>query len=140
LWEELSKVEHRTYLWLKLIFELIHKDTQSITKRGRLKIFGTIPDSVDAAYTAILNQSTDKEQAKKLLQIVCIAIRPLSVKEMGIAISIQPGDKALGDLEIPPVDYSKNLIRNLCGLFVSVVDGRVYLLHQTAKEFLLGAE
>jgi hypothetical protein len=136
--EELSKVEHRTYLWLKLIFDLIRKDAQSITKRGRLKIFGTIPDSVDAAYTAILNQSTDKEQAKKLLQIVCIATRPLSVKEMSIAISIQPEDKALEDLEILSEEYSKGLIRNLCGLFVSVIDGRVYLLHQTAKEFLIG--
>ncbi|CZR63528.1 uncharacterized protein PAC_13425 [Phialocephala subalpina] len=135
---ELAKVEHRTYLWLKLIFELIRKDAQSVTKRGRLKIFGTIPDSVDAAYTAILNQSTDKEQAKKLLQIVCIAVRPLSVKEMSIALSIQEDDKALSDLEVQSEEYSKNLIRNLCGLFVSVIDGRVYLLHQTAKEFLIG--
>ena len=136
--EELSKVEHRTYLWLKLIFELIRKDAQSITRSGRRKLFGTIPDSVDAAYTAILNQSTDKKQAKKLLQIVCTAIRPLSVKEISIAISIQPDDKKLEDLENLPDNYSKNLIRNLCGLFVSVIDGRVYLLHQTAKEFLIG--
>jgi len=33
--ENLSKVEHRTYLWLKLIFELIRKDINSFTKRGR---------------------------------------------------------------------------------------------------------
>jgi hypothetical protein len=136
--EELAKVEHRTYLWLKLIFDLIRKDAQSVTKKGRLKIFGTIPDSVDAAYTAILNQSTDKAEARKLLQIVCTAIRPLSVKEMSIALSIQPEDKALEDLEIQSEEYSKHLIRNLCGLFVSVIGGRVYLLHQTAKEFLIG--
>jgi len=136
--DEISKVEHRTYLWLKLIFDLIGKDAQSITKQGRRRIFGTIPDSVDSAYTAILNQSTDKEQAKKLLQIVCTAIRPLSVKEMHIAISIEQEDRSLDDLEAPSEEHSKSLIRNLCGLFVSVIDGRVYLLHQTAKEFLIG--
>ena len=136
--DEISKVEHRTYLWLKLIFDLIGKDAQSITKQGRRRIFGTIPDSVDSAYTAILNQSTDKEQAKKLLQIVCTAIKPLSVKEMHIAISIEQEDRSLDDLEAPSEEHSKSLIRNLCGLFVSVIDGRVYLLHQTAKEFLIG--
>jgi len=138
--KELCKAEHRTYLWLKLIFDLIRKDVESITKRGRQKIFGTIPSSVDAAYTRILNQSTDKKQAKKLLQIVCTAARPLYIKEMSIAISIQPDDETLEDLEIGGFseEYSKMLIRNLCGLFVSVIDGRVYLLHQTAKEFLLG--
>jgi hypothetical protein len=135
--EEFAKVEHRTYLWLTLIFDLIHSNLDSVTKRGRQKIFGTIPHSVDAAYAAILNKSTDKGQARKLLQIVCAATRPLSVKEMSIAISIQAGDKAYKDLEIPSEDYSKKWIRNLCGLFVSIIDGRVYLLHETAKQFLI---
>jgi hypothetical protein len=121
-----------------LVFELINNNIDSPTKTGRRKIFGTLPDSVDAAYTAILNQSTDKAQARKLLQIVCIATRPLSIKEMSIAISIQEDDKTLEDLEIQSEEYSKHLIRNLCGLFVSVIDGRIYLLHQTAKEFLVG--
>ena len=46
---ELSKVEHRTYLWLKLIFDLIDDDLQNVTKEGRKRIFGSIPDSIDAA-------------------------------------------------------------------------------------------
>jgi len=62
------------------------------------------------------------------------------VKEMSIAISIQEDDKALDDVEVQSEEYSKILIRNLCGLFVSIIDGRVYLLHQTAKEFLLGQD
>lgn len=132
-----SKVKHRTYLWLKLVFELIRKDLNSVTRKGREKIFDTIPDSVNAAYTAILDKSTDKDQAKKLLQIVCAATRPLSVKEMSIAMSIQEDDRTYEGIEIPSKEYSQRWIRNLCGLFVSVVNGRVYLLHQTAKEFLI---
>ena len=31
----------------------------------------------------------------------------------------------------------EDTVRHLCGLFVSVVDHKVYLIHQTAKEFLL---
>jgi hypothetical protein len=138
--QELAKVEHRTYLWLKLVFDLVHKDAHSMTKQGRLKIFGTIPDSVNTAYSAILNQSRDKEQTRKLLQIICVAIRPLTAKEMGIAMTVQEEDKLLHDLEENSDDYYKILIRNLCGLFVSFIDGKVYLLHQTAKEFLISKD
>lgn len=28
-------------------------------------------------------------------------------------------------------------IRAMCGLFLSIVDSKVYLIHQTAKEFLI---
>jgi hypothetical protein len=31
-------------------------------------------------------------------------------------------------------------IKNLCGLFVIVVDNKVYLIHQTAKEFFRRTE
>jgi ankyrin repeat protein len=137
---ELTKVEHRTYLWLKLVIELLNISSQSITKQGRDQIFGTIPTTVDAAYTAILNQIRDKKQAWKLLQIVCAAVRPLSVDEISIAMLIRESDKAYKDLEIHHTDFSKGWIRNLCGLFVSIIDGRVYLLHQTAKEFLLAQD
>lgn len=138
--KQITKVEHRTYLWLKLIFELIRGDLQSVTKEGRQKLFGSIPDSVDACYTAILKKSTDTKQAKNLLRIVCAAVRPLSVTETSIALMIKPEYKGHNDLEIQSKEYLSRLIRNLCGLFVSVIDGKVYLLHQTAREFLLSIE
>ncbi|OBT66162.1 hypothetical protein VE03_05055 [Pseudogymnoascus sp. 23342-1-I1] len=138
--EEFSKVEHRTYLWVKLIFDLIHQDLQSITKKGREKLFRTIPKSLDATYTTILNKSTNKELAKKLLQIVCVATRPLSVKEISTALAIQEDDKTYKDLEILPEEFSKKYIRNICGLFIRIINGRVFLLHQTAKEFLIAQE
>jgi hypothetical protein len=28
-------------------------------------------------------------------------------------------------------------VRNLCGLFISIIDSKVYLIHQTAREFLI---
>jgi hypothetical protein len=108
-----------------------------MTKAGRKKVFGAIPTSVDDAYTAILNQSTDKEQAIKLLQIIFTARRPLSVQEIMIAISIQEDDEAHTNIEVHPEAYSKKQIRNLCRLFDSVINGRVHFPPQTAKEFLV---
>ncbi|KAH6682506.1 hypothetical protein B0J14DRAFT_632218 [Halenospora varia] len=99
---ELRKVEHRTYLWLALVINEIYSSMQAITKKGREKTFGTIPKSVDDAYTAILNRSED--------------------------------------LEIYSEEFSRRFIRHLCGFFVSIIDGRLYLPHQTAKEFLIAQD
>jgi hypothetical protein len=139
--DEFTKVENRTYLWLMLIFDLIRQDLQSVvTSTEREKLFHTIPKSVDTAYTAILNKSTNKDRARKLLNIVCAATRPLSLMEITTALLIQENHKTYEGLEIPPDGFSKTYIRNLCGLFVSVIYGRVFLLHQTAKEFLMAEE
>ncbi|RDL30807.1 uncharacterized protein BP5553_10152 [Venustampulla echinocandica] len=129
--KEISKVKHRTYLWLKLIFELTRKDPQSVTKIGRRKIIDALPESVDADYIAILDKipENDEEQARKLLSIVCAARRPLSVKEMSIALTIRADNISHRELDIQAEDYPKRLIKNICGFFVTVIDGRVYLLH-----------
>lgn len=122
-----------------LIFDLIRQDLQSVMiSTEREKLFHTIPKSVDTAYTAILDKCTNKDRARILLKIVCAATRPVSVMEITTALLIQENHKTYDDLEIPPDGFSKTYIRNLRGLFVSVIDGRVFLLHQTAKEFFNG--
>lgn len=51
------------------------------------KLLLCLPSSVSAAYEKILSESSDKESAKTLLQIVIIARRPLTL-EANIALSI----------------------------------------------------
>jgi hypothetical protein len=119
----LCNIKQRTYLWLKLVLDLIYKDAGYVTKRGRREIFHAIPDSVDAAYTAILDRSTNKKQARRLLAIICAATRLLTVKEMMIALTIEREFEKYEDLDIESEDFSKKCIRNLCGLFVTIVLG-----------------
>src|SRR4029077_8694928 len=44
------------------------------------------------------------------------------------------------DLNLKSEDFLRESIRDICGLFVTIVDSRLYLLHQTAKEFLVRNE
>ena len=39
--------------------------------------------------------------------------------------------------ELEPEERSRVTLRDLCGLFVVIIDAKIYLLHQTAKEFLV---
>jgi ankyrin repeat domain-containing protein 50 len=143
--ECLKTIPHRTYLWLHLIFDIIEKSLDS--SRIRLeKLIRIIPRTVEEAYEKILLNVTNSEfaaQARKLFHIVVAATRPLTSHEMNIALAIdeklegEESCQSYDELDLEPEMPFRNKIRNICGLFVSVVDSKIYLIHQTAKEFLI---
>ena len=59
---------------------------------------------------------------------------------MNVALAVKEDSKSYGDLDLEPEDVFRNIVRNLCGLFVCVIDSRIFLIHQTAKEFLAREE
>jgi ankyrin repeat protein len=138
--DRLLKVTHRTYLWLKLIFEVIRQRQMpdgKVTEKSLVATVDTLPETVDKAYEEILRKSTNENLARKLLCIIVAAARPLTVEEMNIALAIKDDSKSYEDLDLEPEHRFSRYIKNLCGLFVNVIDKKVYLIHQTAKEFLL---
>ncbi|KAI9877712.1 MAG: hypothetical protein M1830_003024 [Pleopsidium flavum] len=134
--EQLNSFENRTYLWVSLIFPELEKNA-GLAKSKLLQLIRSIPRSVEEAYERILNQSSDRDQAKKLLHIVAAAKRPLNLAEMNIALSIEEGSNSIEDLGLVPESSFQTIVRELCGLFVTIRDSKVYLIHQTAKEFLV---
>jgi ankyrin repeat domain-containing protein 50 len=134
--EDFLSIPHRTYLWVDLTFKEIEQRL-AITKKRLRTIIGTIPDTLDKTYETILERSTDKLQARKLLHIIVSAIRPLTLREMNTALAIDKGSKSQEELDLEPEDRFYITVRNVCGLFVHVIDSRIYLIHQTAKDFLV---
>lgn len=135
--DELSINTNRTYLWVYLVFEVIN---ESITlTEGKLRAtIRNLPQSVNEAYDRILRKSRDKDLARKLLHIIIAAERPLSLQEASIALAIKEHHHSCLMLEpdLEPESRFSNMIREACGLFVTIKDSRIFLLHQTAKEFL----
>ena len=136
LQKKLLSVANRTYLWLKLIFDVILNQLQ-VTEKRLLAAINTLPDTVDKAYTAILDKSNDRPRAKKLLHLIVAAWRPLSLREMNIALAVEQESKSYEDLDLEPEGSFRVTVRNLCGLFVNIIDSRIFLIHQTAREFLV---
>jgi ankyrin repeat domain-containing protein 50 len=135
--EDLLQITHRTYLWLKLIIDVIYKRLEVTTKIELRQVIRTIPATVDDAYEEILKHSPDISRARKLLHIVVSADRPLTLKEMNVALAIKNESRSREDLDLKQEGDFKTTVTNLCGLFVTVFDSKVYLIHQTAKEFLV---
>lgn len=135
----LLSITHRTYLWLELVLAEIQL-VFAVTRKQLDRTIDRLPESVDAAYTAILDRSRDVRQAKRLLHIILVAKRPLTVKETNVAFNMTENCKSYDDLVLESTSSFQKRIRNLCGLFVSITDSRVYLIHQTAKEFLVSSD
>lgn len=133
----LGDTPNRTYLWLHLTWKEVESQ---ITKNGRtekrlLATINTLPNSVEDAYERILAKC-DAGEARKTLQIIVAARRPLTLEELDLAMEIEPESTSYDDLDCQGSDR-RDSIRENCGLLVSVVDSRVYLIHQTAREFLI---
>ncbi|KJZ75124.1 hypothetical protein HIM_05610 [Hirsutella minnesotensis 3608] len=136
LLQGLRRISHQTYLWVYLTLELIESDI-SINKAKISEVTSSLPQTVDDAYERILAKSTNSEEAKKLLHIVVAAARPLTLAEMDLALAIQQEHKSYEDLDKRPEERFGRYVRDLCGLFVNITGKKIYLLHQTAKEFLV---
>jgi len=134
--EELSQIPNRTYLWVHLIFEELLNSTLLTPNKIRSEI-RNIPRTVSDAYERILSKSQYPHRTRKLLHIIIAAAKPLTLPEMALALMISPDHQSISDLELVSEDRFKNDIRQLCGLFVIIVDSKVYLLHQTAREYLV---
>ncbi|KAI0479955.1 hypothetical protein F4859DRAFT_454711 [Xylaria cf. heliscus] len=136
---ELTRVPNRTYLWVYLMFDTI-EDIISVTEDDLREVIRNIPKTVDAAYDKILSRSPDREKAMRLLHIIVVAQRPLTLREMALALAIKESHRSYTDLRLEPESRFRQTVRELCGLFVTIIDSKIYLLHQTAREFLVQQE
>ncbi|KAN0066704.1 hypothetical protein V8E54_015174 [Elaphomyces granulatus] len=133
LLQELMYVPNRTYLWVHLTLDLVESDI-AIDKSRIVNTTSHLPKTVDEAYDRILSKSHDFKKAKKILHIIVVAVRPLTLREMALALTIRENHR---DLDLKSEDRLRETIRDICGLFVTIIDSRIYLLHETAKEFLV---
>ncbi|KAH8763942.1 hypothetical protein F5882DRAFT_453250, partial [Hyaloscypha sp. PMI_1271] len=144
--ERLKSMEHRTYLWLHLTFNIIEKSPTEFGKRSDIeKLLSHLPSQVSDAYERILSRSTNRSRTEILLRIMLAAVRPLTLDEANVALTLaiqeqQPVSYADVEADLWPRDKFRSIVTNLCGLFVSVYNSKLSFIHQTAREFLLDSE
>ncbi|KAH8652933.1 hypothetical protein BGZ61DRAFT_374430, partial [Ilyonectria robusta] len=135
--KRLQETTHRTYLWVYLVFDYLEKEDFKKTPKGVESSIATLPRSINEAYDRILSKSKEDPIVRKALSIILAASRPLTLSEMNIAMNIDNTSQSFHDLDLEKeMDFKLNL-RSWCGLFVSTHHGKIYFLHQTAREFLL---
>ncbi|KAI8625984.1 putative ankyrin repeat-containing protein [Xylariaceae sp. FL1651] len=138
LLQELRRIPNQTYLWVYLTLEWIETEINyNINETEIYKISSSLPRTVDEAYEKILARSKHPDEAMKLLHIIVAAARPLTLAEMDLALALRQCHRSYKDLDDRPEERFSQYVRDLCGLFVTITDSKIYLLHQTAREFLV---
>src|SRR3569833_1900 len=132
----------RTYLWVRLVFELIEKETpQNLLAWAAL--LERLPVGVSGAYDQLLSKvdKESKSSVSTLLHIIYIASRPLTLTEANIAVQVRGkyDAKSIQSLGIDDKSFRVWLKRE-CGFFITEYEGRLFFIHQTAREFLSGSK
>ncbi|CAK7215098.1 hypothetical protein SCUCBS95973_002363 [Sporothrix curviconia] len=109
--DKLLSIEHRTYLWVYLVFDHLRTGFKKTTK-GIDATIQTLPKSVNQAYEQILNRSRDDRMVPKVLRIVLAAHRPMTVEEMNIAVNVDSKSKSFDDLDLEDAEDFKSHLRS----------------------------
>ena len=126
----------QTHLWTSLVLKLLKDALINAVSENDIHSILNSRDIYDL-YNHMLRRSSNPVQACLLLQILLIAARPLTLDEMNIALSITPSHQTLASIMSELKHPAENYIFSLCGHFIRVIRSKIYLVHQTAKEFLI---
>jgi ankyrin repeat protein len=117
-----------TFLWVGIAAEALRKYRNSEVPEA----LDNFPSGLDELYARILLQiNVDRrETAAKILRWTVMAIRPLTLSELSVALNVKPS-----------VGFSRDeVIRDqasYCGYFLTIKEDEVGLIHQSAKDYLL---
>lgn len=126
---------NRTYLWIHLILDFVRHNFDEDMELS--SVTAHLPPDVDAAYERMLSRSENPAKTRRLLHIIIGAAKPLTLEEMNVALAIELQHKTYDERRLVPETRFLEYLRNLCGFFVTIENNRTYLLHQTAREFLV---
>ncbi|KAL4788945.1 hypothetical protein BDV19DRAFT_44040 [Aspergillus venezuelensis] len=127
--KQLLQKSDGTFLWVALVVQEMQKCRRSAAV---LKLVGGIPQGLTPLYDRMLQQIQDFEEQDRepcilVLSIVTLGYRPLYLHEICCLTSLSNQQYGFGDLED---------IVSMCGSFLVIRDNQVYLIHQSAKDYL----
>ncbi|KAL6805892.1 WD40 repeat-like protein [Trichoderma sp. SZMC 28012] len=128
--KEVSQRAENTFLWVALVFkELDKEDGNHIVVDGMyaLDIIKEIPSGLSKLYDYMMRKiekglRQDREYCRNVLVAALLAFRPLTLSEVGVLAHLP--------------DKTPATIVRKCGSFLTVQNETVYLIHQSAKDYL----
>ncbi|KAK2764748.1 hypothetical protein CKAH01_04913 [Colletotrichum kahawae] len=143
--EHLKAMENRTYLWLRLVFQMVKQNPTEYTRKSDIiHLFESLPAEVSQVYEKVLRCSYNDPKTQLLFQLMLAAPRPLLVKEADEALTFltsrtsQWESKTDFDNDCWGKDFA-SIVQNWTGfLVVSTTTSSLWGKEQTVREFLLG--
>jgi hypothetical protein len=127
--EQLLQKSDGTFLWVALMVQEMQKCRRSA---AMVKLLEGVPRGLIPLYDRMLQQiqdlgGADLELCILVLSIVTLGYRPLHLHELCLVAGLPKQHYSLDDL--------RDIIR-ICASFLTIRDDYVYLVHQSAKDYL----
>ncbi|KAH8430992.1 uncharacterized protein LDX57_008653 [Aspergillus melleus] len=118
-----------TFLWVALVVQEMQKCQRSAAV---VELLERTPRGLIPLYDRMLQQilrfdGLDRDLCILVLSIVTLVYRPLHLRELGCLAGWNERQYSFNDLE--------NVV-SMCGSFLTIRDKHVYLVHQSAKDYL----
>ncbi|XXH02007.1 hypothetical protein Hte_008372 [Hypoxylon texense] len=128
----------QTFLWLHMILESLEDSLMSSNKDIQ-DIIAQIPPTLEKKYLSFLQAipSSHQEQASRLLLLIVASSRHLSLDEINIAFTIDSSHTTTAAVTQDCQNAMTHTIQKLLGPFARILESKVSLVHQSAKDFLL---
>ncbi|KAH8591314.1 hypothetical protein B0O99DRAFT_719265, partial [Bisporella sp. PMI_857] len=117
-----------TFLWVGIVAKELRKYKPTDVENA-LRLF---PSGLEELYAGMLHQIdvNRRKTAAHILRWVVMAVRPLTLSELGIAIGARASIGFCCD------DVTRDQV-SYCGNFLTIKDNEVGLVHQSAKDYFL---
>ncbi|KAF4830050.1 Protein SYS1 [Colletotrichum tropicale] len=133
---------HGTYLWMHLVFDVIRTRDPDVDKSWD-EVFQIAPGKIAEAYNKLLDsiEPRSRQDIEVVFALILAAQRPLSLEELGVAFKsreyLNEGQSRDIYADLETGQFGKWLLKQ-CGSFIFFNEGKVYLTHRTARDFLMG--
>ncbi|KAH7184000.1 NACHT domain-containing protein [Fusarium oxysporum] len=117
-----------TFLWVALVCQELADP--KVRKRHTLNTLKSFPPGLDSLYDRMIGHIGDSKDAglcREVLATASTVYRPITLGELKVLV------ESLDDLDR---DDLEEIIRS-CGSFLTLREGVIYFVHQSAKDFLL---
>jgi len=129
--EEVRQRAKNTFLWVALALKELDKEDKNLNPVHGMyapSIIRKMPSGLSELYDHMMirieeGMEKDPQYCKTVLVSTVLAYRPLTLSELAV----------LADL---PVGMHSRTIVKKCGSFLTIKDETVYLIHQSAKDYL----
>jgi nucleoside phosphorylase/Cdc6-like AAA superfamily ATPase len=124
----LSSNANDTFLWVALICQNLEK----ISRWSVLTKLNIFPPGLDPFYERMMAQLCNSDNTvlcKSILASIAVVYRPITLKELTSLVEMI--ENMSDDLE------SLSEMVGLCGSFLTIREGTIYFVHQSAKDYLL---
>ncbi|KAF2727314.1 NACHT-domain-containing protein [Polyplosphaeria fusca] len=117
-----------TFLWVALVCQNLEK----MSRFNIIKKLEVFPPGLNSLYNRMvqrINTSDDADLCKRILATVAVVYLPVTLQELTSLVEDLDGLAENPD--------SVREIVDLCGSLLTIRDGTIYFVHQSAKDFLL---